>query len=153
MAETLTAAPAVPAVPDLTALAARLADATGTPGTLIRPYLRLKPGTSCVVAAVWAARSREPEGVVVRVYAPHALPKLDKTVRKAEPADVLLVDREAGLVVTTWRADRDVPGIRVLTDDARRADLAATLPAQLRGALDRTPRLVRHNPERRTVLR
>lgn len=159
MAETVTVtpaaspAPASPAVPDLVVLADRLADATGTPGTLSRPYLRLKPGTSCVVAATWTAHGREPEGVVVRAYAQHALPKLDKTVRKAAPADVLLVDRDAGLVVTTWRADRDVPGIAVLTDDARRAALAATWPADLRAAFAHAPRLLRHNPERRAVLR
>lgn len=152
----LAGAPTPPApahVLDLDDLAGRLTEATATSGSLTRPYLRLKPGTSCVLAATWEAAGHEPQGVVARAYAPHALPKLDKTVRKADPADVLLVDRDAGLVVTTWRADRDVPGLRVLTDDRRRAAWAATLPAGLRRAFDLTPRLVRHNPERRAVLR
>lgn len=150
------AAPTLPAPASavgLDALAGRLSEATGRAGSLTRPYLRLKPGTSCVLAATWTTADREPQGVVARAYAPHALPKLDKTVRKADPADVLLVDRDAGLVVTTWRADRDVPGLRVLTDGGRRAAWAATLPPRLRPSFDRAPRLVRHNPERRAVLR
>ncbi|MGF0118159.1 phosphotransferase [Promicromonospora sp. Marseille-Q5078] len=132
--------PAVPALPDLldpAALAGRLTRATGTPGVVTRPYLRYKPGTSCLLAARWVPDGGAPRDLLVRAYAAHALPKLDKAVRHARRGEVVLVDRAAGLVVTDWTADRDLPGTRLLTGAGPGAGVA---------------RLLRHNPERRAVL-
>jgi len=130
--------PAVPALADLldpAALAGRLGRATGAPGVVTRPYLRYKPGTSCLLAARWLPDAGAPRDLLVRAYAAHALPKLDKALKHARPGEVVLVDRDAGLVVTDWAADRDLPGARLLT---------AAGPG--------AARLLRHNPERRAVL-
>lgn len=142
---------AVPALADLldpAALARRVAAATGTPGVVTRPYLRYKPGTSCLLAARWVPDAGRPRDLLVRAYADHARPKLDKAVRRAAPDDVVLVDADAGLVVTGWAADRDLPGARLLARDGA-SGLLARLGLPGAGA---TARLLRHNPERRAVL-
>ncbi|GAB6938169.1 hypothetical protein ACQP60_14580 [Isoptericola variabilis] len=145
--------PAVPALADLldpAALARRVAAATGTPGVVTRPYLRYKPGTSCLLAARWVPDAGDPRDLLVRAYADHARPKLDKAMRRAAPDDVVLVDADAGLVVTGWAGDRDLPGARLLARDGARGLLARLgLPGAGPGA---TARLLRHNPERRAVL-
>ncbi|MFI2102898.1 phosphotransferase [Isoptericola sp. NPDC019693] len=137
--------PAIPAlgdVLDLDRLTARLADATGAPGTVSLPYLRYKPGTSVVLSCRWTGGvAGRPRDLLVRAYAAGSRGKLDKGLDPRRPGEVLLLDREAGLVVTDWAADRQLPAAR----DA--ADLAADVVGR-----PADPRLLRHNPERRAVL-
>ncbi|MFD6136091.1 aminoglycoside phosphotransferase family protein, partial [Isoptericola sp. NPDC060257] len=160
--------PAVPALADLldpAALARRVAAATGTSGVVTRPYLRYKPRTSCLLAARWVPDVGAPRDLLVRAYADHAHPKLAKALRRAAPGDVVLADADAGLVVTGWAADRDLPGARLLARGGASAVLADLgLPgvgqdgAGQDGAGPDGPgqgaaaRLLRHNPERRAVL-
>ncbi|MFB7800236.1 phosphotransferase [Isoptericola sp. NPDC056134] len=160
--------PAVPALADLldpATLARRITTATGTSGVVTRPYLRYKPGTSCLLAARWVPDVGAPRDLLVRAYADHARPKLDKALRRAAPDDVVLADADAGLVVTGWATDRDLPGARLLARGGASAMLADLglpdlgLPGVGSDGLgpdgagpDATVRLVRHNPERRAVL-
>ncbi|MFC7880121.1 phosphotransferase family protein, partial [Isoptericola sp. NPDC057391] len=125
---------------DLDRLTARLAAATGAPGRVSRPYLRYKPGTSVVLACRWTGGSG-PRDVLVRAYADGSRGKLDKGLDPRRPEEVLLLDRDAALVVTGWAADRRLPAARDV------AGLAADAVGRLA-----TWRLLRHNPERRAVL-
>ncbi|SKC40594.1 phosphotransferase [Krasilnikoviella flava] len=145
--------PAIPAladVLDLERLTALLAATTGTPGEVSRPYLRHKPGTSVVLSCRWTPRG--PDGapgtsrdLLVRGYADGARSKLDKGLDPRRPHEVLLLDRDAGLVVTDWTADRQLPAAR---------DVAAVAAATVGGtdAPGARWRLLRHNPERRAVV-
>ncbi|MFF2455111.1 phosphotransferase [Isoptericola sp. NPDC058082] len=141
--EVAAADPAIPAlgdVLDLDRLTARLTAVSGAPGTVSRPYLRYKPGTSVVLACRWtgAEGSRD---VLVRAYAGGSRGKLDKGLDPRRPDEVLLLDRTAGLVVTDWSADRQLPAAR---DVAAVAADAVGRPADMS--------LLRHNPERRAVV-
>ncbi|MEU2199116.1 phosphotransferase [Isoptericola sp. NPDC019482] len=141
--EVAAADPAIPAlgdVLDLGRLAARLAAATGHAGTVSRPYLRYKPGTSVVLSCRWTGAAG-PRDLLVRAYAAGSRGKLDKGLDPRRPDEVLLLDRDAALVATIWAADRQLPASRAAADLA--ADVVGR-PADLR--------LLRHNPERRAVL-
>lgn len=107
-----------PALPGLRVLLddAALAGLLGGPVT--RRYLRYKPGTSCVLAAVVDGRD-----VAVTVVADDGVGKLAKTVGQA-PAGSVLLERP-GLLVTTPRADRDLPGLRRLDHTLVRLGLPA----------------------------
>ena len=135
------AIPALGDVLDLDRLTVRLTAATGSPGTLARPYLRYKPGTSVVLSCRWTAGGADRD-LLVRAYAAGSRGKLDKGLDPGAPDEVILLDRAAGLVVTGWAADRRLPAARDAVDAAA-AD-AVGRPADLR--------LLRHNPERRAVL-
>lgn len=141
--EVAAADPAIPAlgdVLDLDRLTARLADATGAPGAVSRPYLRYKPGTSVVLACRWTGGDG-PRDVLVRAYADGSRGKLDKGLEPRRPGEVLLLDRDARLVVTDWAADRRLPAVRDVAAVA--ADVVGPPAAW---------RLLRHNPERRAVV-
>lgn len=83
-----------------------LSERMDAPVTPLR--VRLKPGTS----AVLAARAGE-DLVLVQAYAPHAAPKLAKTVRRAGK-DVVALDPEQHVIAVRAIADRDLPGLRDL---------------------------------------
>lgn len=87
-------------------LTAWLSERLATPVTPTR--VRLKPGTS----AVLAARVGD-ERVLVAAYAPHAAPKLAKTLKRAG-GEVVALDAERLVVAVRAVADRDLPGLRDL---------------------------------------
>jgi Phosphotransferase enzyme family len=101
-----------------------------------RPYLRWKPGTSCVAGLELVSGP-----AYALALSRAAADKLDKTVQQADARSLLLVDRHDLLLVARPPADRDLPGLRDL-----RAAAARLLPEPLRA-----PRTLAYKPQRRWV--
>ncbi|RJK93755.1 phosphotransferase [Vallicoccus soli] len=104
-----------PALPALAPLldAAALGALLG--GRVERRYVRWKPGTSFVLAAV-LDRGDGPRDVVATATSAAARPKLAKSARRAPAGSVLHADPARGLLVTTPAADRDLPALRALAE-------------------------------------
>lgn len=140
--------------PDIPGLAVLLDDAAletwlggaalGCPVRVTRHRLRLKAGTSAVLAVRlgWTDDHR-PRDVVVSAFAPGATAKLNKTVARARPDALVAVDRHRGLVAVLARADRDLPGLARLGEPGVLADLVGAEPVSLE--------TLSYNPHRRWV--
>ena len=76
---------------------------------LQRPYLRWKPGTSCVAALELASGP-----AYAAAFSATASAKLAKTVEQAPAGSVLLADQDLGVLVARPSADRDLPALRDL---------------------------------------
>ncbi|WP_152362874.1 aminoglycoside phosphotransferase family protein [Microlunatus speluncae] len=101
-----------------------------------RSHLRYKPGTSCLAGIVLD------DGVAFGyAVADSAGPKLDKIIRKTDPAAVLVHDRDRNLIIARARADRDLPAL---------ADPHAALAA-IRPGPSATLRTLAYKPQRRWV--
>ena len=92
---------------DTDALAELLATTDET--LLRRPYLRWKPGTSCVAALELASGP-----AYAAAFSAAAGGKLAKTVEQAPAGSVLLADHELGVLVARPAADRDLPALQDL---------------------------------------
>ena len=100
---------------DTDALAELLATTNET--LLRRPYLRWKPGTSCVAALELASGP-----AYAAAFSAAAGGKLAKTVEQAPAGSVLLADHELCVVVARPAADRDLPALRDLASALARAE-------------------------------
>ncbi len=83
---------------------------------LRRPYLRWKPGTSCVAALELASGP-----AYAAAFSIGAGGKLAKTLEQAPAGSVLLVERQLGVLVARPSADRDLPALRDLPGAFARA--------------------------------
>ena len=99
---------------DTDALAELLGAADET--LLRRPYLRWKPGTSCIAALELASGS-----AYAAAFSAAAGAKLAKTLEQAPAGSVLLVDRQLCVLVARPSADRDLPALSDLTGAFARA--------------------------------
>jgi Phosphotransferase enzyme family len=88
-----------------------LAELLGTADeTLLgRPYLRWKPGTSCIAALELASGQ-----AYAAAFNAAARGKLAKTLQLAPAGSILLVEQELCLLVARPSADRDLPALRDL---------------------------------------
>jgi aminoglycoside phosphotransferase (APT) family kinase protein len=77
---------------------------------LRRPYLRWKPGTSCIAALELASGP-----AYAAAFSSASEEKLAKTREQAPAGSVLLVDQELCVLVARPSADRDLPALRDLT--------------------------------------
>jgi aminoglycoside phosphotransferase (APT) family kinase protein len=83
---------------------------SATDETLLqRPYLRWKPGTSCVSALQLASGP-----AYAAAFSAAAGRKLVKTLEQAPAGSVLLADHGLGVLVARPSADRDLPALRHL---------------------------------------
>lgn len=142
--------PALRLMLDDQALSDWLCEHSGRDVHLRRRYLRLKPGTSVVLAAEVSTLDG-PQQLLVAGYSPQAAPKLDKSLEKAPPWSILAVDRHRRMVATALSADRDLPALAATADAGGRARvLGGTLDTPLDpAAVDLTP--LSYKPNRRWV--
>ena len=101
-----------------------------------RSHLRYKPGTSCVAGIV--LDDGDAFGYVVSEA---ARAKLDKIIGRADPAAILLHDRERNLIIARAEADRDLPAL---------ADPQSALAA-IRPGPPASLRTLAYKPQRRWV--
>lgn len=127
-----------------------LSAATGTPMRLRTSYLRYKYGTSCVLAG-HLDTAQGPLPCLVSAYNGDDVPKLAKTLERAPRGSVLGLDLTTGLVATTPAADRDLPALARLDDDARRRRLLRAVLGDRRGLRGARLETLRHKPHRRWV--
>ena len=99
---------------DADALAELLATTDET--LLRRPYLRWKPGTSCIAALDLASGP-----AYAAAYSAAASKKLAKTLEQAPAGSVLLADQKLCVLVARPSADRDLPALRDLAGALARA--------------------------------
>jgi aminoglycoside phosphotransferase (APT) family kinase protein len=111
---------------------------------LDRPYLRYKPGTSCVVAL----RLESGRAFLYGVSEP-ARPKLDKLVALAQPGSIRAVDHRLRLVLAAVAADRDLPALRDLPRAIARMGLNRSEGEP--GSESSRPTVLVHKPQRRLV--
>jgi aminoglycoside phosphotransferase (APT) family kinase protein len=111
---------------------------------IARPYLRYKPGTSCVAALQLDSGRAFLYGV-----AEPAQPKLDKLVDLAPPGSIRAVDRRLRLMLAAVAADRDLPALGDLPEAIARLglDRAEVGP----GSESSEPTVLVYKPQRRLV--
>jgi len=109
-----------------------------------RPYLRYKPGTSCVAAL----RLRSGRAFLYGVSEP-ARPKLDKLVTLAPPGSIRAVDPRLRVMLATIAADRDLPALRDLPQAIARMGLNRSDDEPGPGHSE--PTVLVHKPQRRLV--
>lgn len=139
---------------DSGALGMLVSERTGTPCRVVPRRLRYKPGTSCVLSfGLHTGPHVEGEAVpcIARAYAREAAAKLEKPLKDLGEADLLVVDRSLGLVVTTLRGDRHLAAVSRLFDQSARLRLLERLLPDHTGLTGNEVRTLRHNPERRWV--
>ncbi len=141
------ALPGLPVLLDDDLLAAWLASRGLAPAR--RRYLRYKPGTGCLLALDLRVDGGAVP-VVLQAASADSAPKLAKTRAQAPPGSVLAVDEARCLLLTTERADRDLPAIaRLAEPHGTAAVLGRLLPGRdLTGAVLRR---LRYKPARRWV--
>lgn len=125
----------------------RLAERIGR-GPLRQPYLRLKPGTNCVLAALNGEGHLPAVAVIADTRARHAERRANPKLR--EQAGVTWM-RDEALTVLPFGLDRDLPALSRLIDPERRRKLLSRLVGP--GLADADATLLRYNPNRRAVLR
>jgi hypothetical protein len=133
---------------DADALAAWLAGRAGLTGAVTRHRMRLKPGTSAVLAAE-VDTPEGPVGLVIAAYSADSVAKLDKALTRLPPRAVVAVDPELRVLATRSSADRDLPGLAMLDDPGGRVDLVARAGLPRTGPVGLTR--LSHNPHRRWV--
>lgn len=123
-----------------------LSDLLGRPVTARRRHLRYKPGKSCVLHV-----DASGQALLVAATAPSEAAKHAKTLERSAGA-VIGTAPDLQVLVGTPAADRDLPGVALLTDPVRRPLLLHRL---LRTGpqvdTDAEPTLLRYKPHRRWV--
>lgn len=123
-----------------------LTELLGRPVTARRRHLRYKPGTSCVLHVDAGGQP-----LLVSATAPNDGAKHAKTLERAGGA-VIGTDLDLQVLVATPAADRDLPGVALLTDAARRPLLLHRLLGSGHQVdPDLEPTLLRYKPHRRWV--
>ena len=131
---------------DTDALTERLSGLLGRSVSVQRRHLRYKPGRSCVLHV-----DAEGQPLLVAATAPSEAAKHAKTLQRSAGAIVGTVP-ELQVLVGTPAADRDLPGVALLTDPDRRPLLLHRL-LHTGPHVDPSaePRLLRYKPHRRWV--
>lgn len=123
----------------------RLAQCLGIDG-IERPYLRYKPGTKCVLAFGSGAAAR-----VAMAYPPARYRMLRGREALREAGDAVRFLDAFCVAVLPATLDRDLRALKKLADPAQAARLLDRLLGPL--SADARLHLLRHNPNRRAVLR
>lgn len=151
------ALPALRVMLDDDLLSAWLTERTGTPWRVRRSSLRLKPQTSCVLAAAVSPAAPQPDSatssttLLVTGYAPRARQKLEKTAAKAAPGVLWAFDPDLRMLAATVTADRDLPGLGAVADAAERARVLRKLLGGAVDAADLEVTTLSYRPHRRWV--
>ena len=114
-----------------------------------RPYLRHKPGTSCVAALELVSGRAFVYGV-----SETARPKLDKLRAQAPPGSVRALDQDVRMVLATVAADRDLPAARDVSAAVaalQLGDLSADDHGRWHHPSEGDVRVLVHKPQRRLV--
>ncbi|SEE95486.1 phosphotransferase enzyme family protein [Ruania alba] len=113
-------------------------------------YLRYKPGTSCV-AAVQVSGPSTCRTMVVTAYASGGFRKLAKSVNRAPAGALLAMDPSLSALVAAPAADRDLPALRLLSDDRLRPMLLRRVWGQHAQVEGTSLRELAYKPQRRWV--